>query len=114
MHPANVRSRVLTAINGLKAVGKELAEVKRTGGAVELANRVRDRQPQIEKLNSTLNEFRRLAGAKGIDAEALIDELGGAPDFTQYGAPSIGPMTAQEADAILAPRPGDTFYATAD
>lgn len=46
------------------------------------ADALRNRASDIARAMATINQFRELASQNGVDAEAVLQELGGVPDFT--------------------------------
>jgi hypothetical protein len=46
------------------------------------AEALRNRASDIARAMATINQFRALASQNGVDAEAVLQELGGVPDFT--------------------------------
>lgn len=88
--PRHVETRVRIALNTLFDQDAALRGVKLArGGGYYLALECRDRQPRIQQAMNTLNEFRRLADEKGVDADAFLRARGGIPDFSKYDYLSI-------------------------
>lgn len=46
------------------------------------ADALRNRANDIARAMATIDQFRGLASQNGVDAEAVLQELGGVPDFT--------------------------------
>lgn len=85
--PQFVRDKVKFALGRLaeihEGIKQSVSLEKRVGqtGRYE-ADALRNRRADIERARATLEEFRNNAQAKGIDADAVIRELGGEPDLT--------------------------------
>lgn len=87
--PPAVLSRIRIALNRLREVERELAGVERARGRGHiLALELRDKQAVIDAARAKIADFRVIASGRGIDADAVIDELGGEPDFGRFGEPS--------------------------
>lgn len=92
--PDVVRHNVQRALSLLRTEETALDAIDRARGSFILSLELRDRMPDIAKAIATLNEFRELAPANGVDAEAFILGLGGAPDFGRFGKPAATSVTA--------------------
>lgn len=77
---------------------------------------LRNRASDIACAMATINQFRGLASKNGVDAEAVLKELGGVPDFTPSdraqrwlpGAAAAAAGAALEAAYPLGYRSGDS------
>ncbi len=87
--PPAVLSRIRIALNRLREVERELAGVERARGRGHiLALELRDKQAVIDAARAKIADFRVIASGRGIDADAVIAELGGEPDFGRFGEPA--------------------------
>jgi hypothetical protein len=88
--PKPVRDKVRIALGKLRSIEEQLAAVEKARGRGHvLALEYQDQAPKVLKAQATLAEFRRLAEGKGIDAEALIAELGGMPDLERFNVTPV-------------------------
>lgn len=88
--PERVRMAVKIALDQLRSIAVGLENARRTDamfsgdGRYEWEVWTHDgeaKQLRIYQALQTLQEFRLRASAKGIDAESVIDELGGIPNY---------------------------------
>jgi hypothetical protein len=113
--PAGVQSRIKYSLNGLNAIRDRLASVERARGrGYNLSVEWRDAQPEIEKHQANLQEFRRMARDKGIDADAAIRALGGEPDFSGYSMPDGAEPAPTQKEAWHTDIPGQGIPLTGD
>lgn len=86
--PPAVRDRINWALGAMRDVSDSLAWVERArGNGYILAMEWQDQQSKLERPREILAEFRKMAPGNNVDAEAVIKELGGEPDFKRYGTP---------------------------
>jgi len=83
-----VSSRVSLAVSDLHAVRRELADQKQVLDGQSFSLALRDWQEEITKLQVQLAEIRELAPQYGVDPEEIIEEMGGEPDFSEFGDPA--------------------------
>ena len=87
--PASVRDHVTFALGKLRDIEQMFVSVERArGNGHFLALEVRDQQPKIKEARDMLTEFRQLAKNNNVDADAVIANLGGEPDFERFGKPA--------------------------
>src|SRR5574337_1101950 len=87
--PNAVKDHVRWALDRLRDEESSLDGVERARGKGHtLALELRDKMPAIQKARDALAEFRRLAKNNNVDAEAVINSLGGEPDFSRFGEPA--------------------------
>lgn len=89
---SNVPTRVLANLQHSLGWLREIREgVDRTIKTLDVgmggngryeADALRNRASDIARAMATINQFRELASQNGVDAEAVLQELGGVPDFT--------------------------------
>lgn len=88
--PERVKLAVKIALDQLRAIANTLQHARETDAMFDGAGRYEwevwtydgeAKQMRIYQALQTLQEFRLRASAKGIDAEAVIDELGGVPSY---------------------------------
>ena len=83
--PQAVRSQVLWALAVLRDVESALVGVQRARGDGHfLSLEVKDQAGKLVRPNEILDDFRKHAKGNGVDAEALILELGGVADLARF------------------------------
>jgi len=88
--PAAVRDHVLFALNVLREQERVLAAVKHVHGHKHmLALELQDRRATIVQEQGKLAKFRTLAAKNGVDADSVINELGGEPSFERFGMAAV-------------------------
>lgn len=87
--PETVKDMVSWNVTKLRDIEKSLEGVERARGKGHiLALELRDRQQEISKAQEKLATFRQMAKDKGVDADGIIANLGGEPDFDRFGRPA--------------------------
>jgi hypothetical protein len=87
--PETVKDMVSWNVAKLRDIEKSLEGVERARGKGHiLALELRDRQQEISKAQEKLATFRQMAKDKGVDADGIIADLGGEPDFERFGKPA--------------------------
>lgn len=96
--PQTVKNQVQWALSRLKDVERALDGVQRArGNGHFLALEIKDQEINLVRPNEILDEFREKAQENGVDADALILELGGVPDLARF---SVGVVAADIATSM--------------
>lgn len=83
--PKAVQDQVQWAVTQLRDIEGALESVLRARGDGHiLALEVKDQEVKQVRPNEILTEFREHAKKNGVDAEAVIDALGGVPDLARF------------------------------
>ena len=95
--PPGVQRYVSRALASLHEDHRVLAEVANAHGSYfgyHLSLKVRDLLPGINRARARLAAFRQEALKHGVNARAVVSDLGGEPDFSGFKVPPYAPQAA--------------------